>query len=66
MTDDKNIMEVPTVDYKRIYRAIKFLCELPGGNGSIEIHFVHGKIKAQHGLYIKPGIDDEALQKKEG
>lgn len=49
-------------DLYRIYSAIRVIVNM-GGNGSVEVHFVKGKIKQQHGLYIKPGFSDEKINK---
>ena len=43
-----------------IYYAYKLLQQM-GGNGSIEVHFVQGEIREKNGLYLKPGINNVAI-----
>jgi len=44
-----------------IYYAYKVLQKM-GGNGSIEVHFANGQIREKNGLYVKPGIDNMAIE----
>lgn len=43
-----------------IYYAYKLLKKM-GGNGSIEVHFTQGEIREKNGIYLKPGIDNLAI-----
>ncbi len=55
-TNEENLLKRLNPDLFLIFRAMKAI-ERFGGNGSIEIHFVHTKIKDNGGIYIKPGFD---------
>jgi len=54
--NEKQLLSRLNPDLFMIYRAIIAIQKF-GGNGSVEIHFVKGKIKDKNGLYIKPGFD---------
>lgn len=47
-------------EMQQVYYAWKIIQKL-GGNGSIEIHFVRGKIKENNGIFMKPGIGSDVL-----
>lgn len=49
-------------DLQMIYKIVKMLQTL-GGTGSIEIHFLRGRIKDTNGIYMKPGFDREVLDR---
>lgn len=63
MDNEELIIARLSPDMQRIWKAITTLIKF-GGNGSVEIHFVRGKIKIHQGLYIKPGFDDSLLNEK--
>lgn len=49
-------------DLQIIYKIVRMLQTL-GGTGSIEVHFLKGKIKNTNGIYMKPGFDREILDR---
>ena len=64
--NEEELLKRLNPDLHRIYCAFKVI-DTMGGHGSIEIHFVKGKIKLKNGLYIKPGFDyDNLVEKKKG
>lgn len=58
MNNEEILLEKVNPELLRIYRAMKRLAE-SGGTGSIEVHFLRGRIKIHNGLYIKPSFSDE-------
>lgn len=59
----ETMLERMNPDLYRVYRALSVIIQY-GGNGSVEIHYVKGKIRLNQGLYIKPGISDDSLADK--
>lgn len=49
-------------DLQMIYQIVKMLQTL-GGTGSVEIHFLHGRIKENNGIYMKPGFDKSVIER---
>lgn len=59
--EDFLISKLP-YELRLMYYAFKLLQKI-GGTGSIEVHFLRGKIKENNGMYIKPGIDGQVVDK---
>lgn len=62
MTNEDVLVSKLTPDLQMIYRIIKMLQTL-GGTGSIEVHFLKGKIKENNGIYMKPGFDRGVIER---